>query len=62
MLNVLVSVRDKQGKIVHDLTKDDFTLDEAGHPQTIKYFAQQTDMPLTLGPAGGYQREPTART
>ena len=49
VLNVLVSVRDKQGKIVHDLTKDDFTLDEAGHPQTIKYFAQQTDMPLTLG-------------
>ena len=48
-MNVLVNVRDKQGKIVHDLTKDDFTLDEDGRPQTIKYFAQQTDMPLTLG-------------
>jgi len=49
VVNVLVSVRDKQGKIVHDLNKDDFTLEEDGRPQTIKYFAQQTDMPLTLG-------------
>src|SRR5579863_7686434 len=49
VVNVLVNVRDKQGKIVHDLTKDDFTLEEDGRAQTIKYFAQQTDMPLTLG-------------
>jgi VWFA-related protein len=49
VVNVLVSARDKQGKIAHDLTKDDFTLDEDGRPQTIKYFAQQIDMPLTLG-------------
>ena len=49
VVNVLVSARDKQGKIVHDLTKDDFVLDEGGRPQTIKYFAQQIDMPLTLG-------------
>src|SRR5579863_1069818 len=49
VVNVLVNVRDKQGKIVHDLNKDDFTLEEDGRAQTIKYFAQQTDMPLTLG-------------
>jgi len=49
VVNVLVSARDKQGKIVHDLTKDDFTLDEDGRTQVIKYFTQQTDMPLTLG-------------
>ena len=49
VVNVLVSARDKQGKIVNDLTKDDFTLDEDSHPQTIKYFARQIDMPLTLG-------------
>src|SRR5437588_9752989 len=35
-----VTVRDKHGKIVRDLTKDDFTLQEEGHPQAIKYFSQ----------------------
>src|SRR6202451_16960 len=44
-----VTVRDKHGKIVHDLTKDDFTLQEDGRPQTIKYFSQDTNLPLTLG-------------
>lgn len=49
VVNVLATVRDKDGKIVHNLTKDDFTLEEEGRPQTIRYFAQQTDLPLTLG-------------
>jgi VWFA-related protein len=49
VVNLLVSARDKQGKIVHGLTKDDFVLEEDGRRQTIKYFAQQVDMPLTLG-------------
>ena len=44
-----VTVRDKHGKIIRDLTKDDFTLQEDGRPQTIKYFSRETDLPLTLG-------------
>ncbi len=44
-----VTVRDKHGKIVRDLTKDDFTLTEDGRPETIKYFSQDTNLPLTLG-------------
>src|SRR6202142_501388 len=44
-----VTVRDKHGKIIRDLTKDDFTLQEDGRPQTIKYFSQDTNLPLTLG-------------
>src|SRR5437660_1703297 len=44
-----VTVRDKHGKIVRDLTKDDFTLQEEGHPQAIKYFSQDANLPLTLG-------------
>jgi VWFA-related protein len=44
-----VTVRDKHGKIVRDLTKDDFTLQEDGRAQTIKYFSQDTNLPLTLG-------------
>ena len=44
-----VTVRDKHGKIVRDLAKDDFTLQEDGRPQTIKYFSQDANLPLTLG-------------
>jgi VWFA-related protein len=44
-----VTVRDKHGKIVRDLTKDDFTLQEDGRAETIKYFSQETNLPLTLG-------------
>ncbi len=49
VVNVLATVRDKHGKIVNGLTKDDFTLTEDGRPQKIKYFARETDLPLTLG-------------
>ena len=49
VVNVLATVRNKQGQIVNDLTKDDFKLEVDGHPQTIKYFSKVTDLPLTLG-------------
>lgn len=49
VVNVLATVRDKHGKIANGLTKDDFTLTEDGRPQAIKYFARETDLPLTLG-------------
>ena len=44
-----VTVRDKHGKIVSDLTPTDFTLQEDGRPQSIKYFEQVVDMPLVIG-------------
>src|SRR5580658_3785772 len=44
-----VTVRDKKGQIVRNLTKDDFVLQEDGRPQAIKYFTQDTNLPLTLG-------------
>ena len=49
VVNVLATVRDKKGTIIRNLLKDDFILQEDGRNQTIKYFAQQTDLPLTLG-------------
>jgi VWFA-related protein len=49
VVNVFATVRDKKGQIVKDLTKEDFKLLEDGRPQTIKYFARQSDLPLTLG-------------
>ena len=44
-----VTVRDKKGKIVSGLTRDDFELQEDGKPQTIKSFSLDTHLPLTLG-------------
>jgi VWFA-related protein len=49
LVSVYATVRDKHGKIVPNLTKDDFVLDEDGRPQTISNFVVQTDVPLTLG-------------
>jgi VWFA-related protein len=49
VVNVLASVRTKKGEIIRGLTKDDFSLVEDGRPQAIKYFARQSDLPLTLG-------------
>jgi VWFA-related protein len=49
VVNVLATVRDKHGKILNNLSKDDFTLTEDGRPQTLHYFTRETDLPLTLG-------------
>jgi VWFA-related protein len=49
VINVFATVRDKDGKIVKGLTKEDFTLSEDGRPQKIQYFTQSSDLPLTLG-------------
>lgn len=49
VVNVLATVRNGKGEIVHDLTVDDFTLEEDGRPQTIRYFSKETNLPLTLG-------------
>jgi VWFA-related protein len=48
-VTMLVTVRDKHGAIVPNLTKDDFTLAEDGRPQTIQYFTHDTNLPLNLG-------------
>ena len=49
MATLPVTVRDKHGKIVNNLTKDDFVLEEDGKPQTIRYFSQENNLPLTVG-------------
>jgi VWFA-related protein len=49
VVNILASVRDKKGKTIGDLTKDDFVLTEDGKPQGIAYFAKESDLPLRLG-------------
>ncbi len=48
-VSVLATVRDKHGKIISTLGKDDFAVDEDGRPQTINYFVRESDQPLRLG-------------
>ena len=49
VVNVLATVHDKKGQISANLTKEDFSIEEEGRPQTIKYFSRETNLPLTLG-------------
>jgi VWFA-related protein len=49
VVNIYATARDKQLKIVNSLAADDFVLTEDGRPQTIKYFSQEADLPLTIG-------------
>jgi VWFA-related protein len=49
VVNVFATVRDKKGQIVKDLKQEDFSIEEDGRPQTIRYFARETDLELTLG-------------
>jgi VWFA-related protein len=49
VVNVLCSVRDRKGALIANLTKDDFEVFEDGKKQEIRYFARETDLPLTIG-------------
>lgn len=49
VVNVLATVRTKQGEILRDIKKEEFSLQEDGRDQTIRYFAQESNLPLTLG-------------
>ncbi len=49
LVNLPVIVRDKKGALVQNLTKSEFALSVDGHPETIRYFDKDNDLPLTLG-------------
>jgi VWFA-related protein len=48
VVNVLATVYDGQGVLKRDLNREDFQIRENGIPQQIRYFAQDTDLPLTI--------------
>ena len=48
IVGVSAVVLDNRGEPVKGLTKDDFTLKEDGAVQEIRYFSQDSDLPLTL--------------
>ena len=46
LIVVNISVKDKMGKPVLDLKKEDFTLYDKGQEQAIKYFSMETNKPM----------------
>jgi len=49
VVQLFFNVKDKKGALIPNLTKTDFDILEDGKPQTIKYFAAESNLPLTLG-------------
>jgi VWFA-related protein len=49
VVSLLATVHDRDGRVVKNLTADDFVLLEDGAPQQIRYFSQETNLPLTIG-------------
>jgi VWFA-related protein len=49
VVTLLATVHDRNGRIINNLTADDFVLEEDGVPQKIRYFSCEADLPLTVG-------------
>jgi VWFA-related protein len=49
VVQLFFNVKDKKGALIPNQTKNDFELFEEGKPQIIKYFAAESNLPLTLG-------------
>jgi VWFA-related protein len=49
LVTLLATVRDKDGRAIKNLTREDFVLREDGEPQDITYFSRESDLPLTIG-------------
>jgi VWFA-related protein len=48
-VTLFATVHDPDGRVVKNLTRDDFVLLEDGVEQKIDYFSQESDLPLTIG-------------
>jgi len=48
LVNVFVSVTDRNGALVGGLTREDFAVNEDGRPQQISVFERQSELPLNL--------------
>ena len=49
VVSLYVTVRDKRGALVRDLSKDEFSVREDGRQQAINFFSRESDLPLTIG-------------
>ncbi|HTS24458.1 MAG TPA: hypothetical protein VMH81_01180 [Bryobacteraceae bacterium] len=49
VMTVFATVHDREGRVVKSLAREEFALLDNGKPQTITYFSQESDLPLTIG-------------
>jgi VWFA-related protein len=49
VVTLFATVRDRDGRVIKDLDRDDFTVTDDGKHQAIRYFARESDLPLTIG-------------
>jgi len=49
LVNLFATVRDKNKRIVTDLTKNDFKIFEDNEEQKVAFFSKEVTMPITLG-------------
>jgi Ca-activated chloride channel homolog len=49
LVDVLFTVMDRKNKMVSDLGEDNFKVFDDKRPQEIRFFSQQTDLPLRVG-------------
>lgn len=49
LVTLFATVQDPDGRVVKNLTPDDFILQEDGVPQNITYFSKEENLPLTIG-------------
>lgn len=49
VVSVYCTVKERNGRLVTDLTADDFEVREDGQQQEIRYFTRETDRPITMG-------------
>ncbi len=49
LVNVLATVRGKNGALLGNLQQSDFKVFEEGKEQEIRYFARESNLPLTIG-------------
>jgi VWFA-related protein len=49
VVTLLATVHDRDGRVVKDLERGDFVLDDEGKRQNIAYFMRESGLPLTIG-------------
>ena len=49
VVTLFAAVRNAAGQSVSNLSREDFSLEEDGRPQNIRYFARESDLALTIG-------------
>jgi VWFA-related protein len=49
LITVVATVVDGKGRLVPNLTIDDFSVEEDGQPQTIKHLSPTADLPISIG-------------